>query len=361
MNPAPLKIAVLGSRNRFQELLMQFVEKDYPAGILVDIDEADVCILDFDGYGSERLLEEQRQQRPQQPMILLALQQPQHDNCIWLKKPLQSRQLTEALDHLRHQPIEEDLKVVVSEKKHTPLHQTAKGLAVKHSVNHRMVHSVTTSSAKYYEPVEYLQGLLIKSYRQAVTTGITLRIDAGWEPIFVYPRKRLVWVDADDRKLQAFCHLTIRKFAQMTGDMATGPTITPVPEAKMEDIPDAAQRMDAFLWKVSWWNSAGHLPRGVRSSQVICLKRWPNLTRLWCQENALRMAALLYQQPMTPVAAVSALGIAAEEVYSFISAARAIGLIERIDDEPKTQRDEPKSAKSSGGFLGRILQRLRRG
>ncbi len=369
MNKTPLKIAVLGQSTRFHDLLLQFVEKDYHSGMLVEADQADVCIIDLDGYGSEDLLRHQRQQRPDQRVILLAINEPSYEEGIWLKKPLQTRILADTLEKVRnpqHQleqlNQQQDLKIVVAkkEKQGKRLHEAAMNVAAKHKAQERIVHSVTSFSAKYYEPVEYLQGLLIKAYRQAVTTGITLRIDTGWEPIYVFPHKRLVWVDSDDKKLQAFCHLPIRRFSQLTGELASGPTITPDPKVGMQGIPEPSQRMNAFLWKVSWWNSAGRLPRGVKASQPIRLKRWPNLTRLWCPAPALQIASLLYQRPMTPLAAVKVLKLPPADVFGFISAARAVGLIERVDKEPAPP-PMPEPARHSGGLLHRIMRRLRGG
>ncbi len=378
MNEMPLKIAILGPRTRCHDLLTQFVEHNYRPGRLVDPSLADVCIIDLDGFDSEKLLQNQQQHKPEQTMIVLALNEPEQKGCIWVKKPLQSRQLIETLEKIRHYCGKEKADAVrVSHvtDENTGLNQAARRLATKHKANHKAINTVSASKAKYYEPVEYLQGILIKAYRQAVTTGISLRIDTGWEPIFIYPHRRLVWVDADDKKLQAFCHLSMRKFAQLTGELASGPSITPEPKADIYALPSGCQSMEAFLWKVSWWNSAGRLPRGVKASHPVRLKRWPNLTRLWCPNSALQVASLLYQSGISPKAAVTVLELPPVDVYSFISAARAIGLIESLEerrsDSPADirtgeerrfdKRPKPESAVSSGGFLGRILRSLRGG
>ncbi len=375
MNKEPLKIAILGPKTRFNDLLHQFVKRDYPLGTVVDPEQADVCIVDLDGFDIEGLLLSQRQRMPDQPMIVLSLHQPDDDTCLWLKKPLQSRQLAEALETIRNSngivKETDNVKIVTATNQETRLNQAAQKLAVKHKANFKAVNTVIASATKYYEPVEYLQGLLIKAYRQAVTTGITLRIDTGWEPIFIYPHKRLVWVDADDQQLQAFCHLSIRKFTHLTGELASGPSITPELNTDGDSIPDGSQSMEAFLWKVSWWNSSGRLPRGVKSGNPIRLRRWPNLTRLWCPTSALRIAALLYHAARTPKEVVKHLGLPESDVYSFISASRAIGLIERVDEKEAAPTDltegeeqslglRPKHTPvgSHGGFLGKILRSL---
>ncbi len=376
MSDTPLKIAILGPRTPCYDLLTHFIEHNCQFGLLVEPEQADVCILNLDGFDAERLLHDHRQRNSGQPMIVLALNKPAQEGCIWVKKPLQSRQLMDALETVRHLNGKNDsaaLKVVRNTDETTALNQAARQLASKHRANHKAVHTVSVSKTKYYEPVEYLQGILIKAYRQAVTTGISLRIDTGWEPIFIYPHKRLVWVDADDKKLQAFCHLSIRKFSHLTGELASGPTITPEPGGDIDKPPDGCQSMEAFLWKVSWWNSAGRLPRGVKSSQLVRLKRWPNLTRLWCPASALQVASLLYQTAKSPEDAVTALALPPADVYSFISAARATGLIERVEEKRSgppsnlpaekerrfDRRPRPEPARSSGGFLRKILRSLR--
>ncbi|HEB78194.1 MAG TPA: hypothetical protein ENI90_06690 [Methylothermaceae bacterium] len=338
------KVAVLGAPPRFEKLLIRFLTTGCQAQV-VEAAHADVCIIDLDGPGAGELLEGQRRHHPDRPLILLSLHEVERDDAICLKKPLQPEALAAALK-----------QTVAKQSGSQPQKHTA--TQGKEGKTTSLPGDVATS-VKYYNPRHYLQELLATAYRQALSTDVTLRIELGWEPIVIYPRQRLVWVNADDRKLRAFCRLSLTRIASLADGDDTETVIRPDPEAALQAAPESSQRMDALLWKVAWWNAAGRLPSHIRADRPLQLKRWPNLTRYWHPPQALRIAALFYRNQLDPLSAARLTRLPLAEIASFISAASALRLL-RFPETADVVGDLP-TASGRQGLLQRIMKRLRRG
>jgi len=344
------KIAVLGASPRFHNLLERFLTKVCRVRV-VGAEQAEVCIIDLDGYGASGLLAAERQRRPRRPLILLSLREVEAEDGIWLKKPLQSRELAQALERIlgrQERPAPQRLGVGDRPPESRPVSRRA---------------DTKADEVAFYDPKDYLQELLATAYRQALTTEMILRIDLGWKPIVIYPRQRLVWVDADERKLRSFCRLPLRHIVRLTEEDGLQTVIQPDPEAGLREPPPSCQRMDALLWKVAWWNSAGRLPKFIAPDRPVQLKRWPNLTRYWHPPQALPIAALLYRRPMTPLATARVLRLPVRDVSGFVSAASALRLLCfpkecAVGPDPVT---ESPAVSERQGLFRRIMRRLRGG
>jgi len=118
--------------------------------------------------------------------------------------------------------------------------------------------------------------------------------------------------------------------------------------------------MEAFMWVVTLWCSRGRVPEGVDLTQPVYLMRWPNLTRLEQLPHALRIAALIYDQPRTLVEAARQLGIEQRYVFAFFSACKAIGLsgvscreVDKTFISEKPEQHKNKSIMSK--LLGKLV------
>ncbi len=343
-----VNVAILGAPPRFHSLLARFLTKVCRVQV-VAAERADICIIDLDGHGAGELLDAERRRRPPRPLILLSLQAVEEDEAICLKKPLQSRELAQALER-------------ILERRERPVSQRPSGDALLPEPQ-SLAGDVDppADEVAFYEPKDYLQNLLAAAYRQALTTEMILRIDLGWEPIVIYPRQRLVWVDADDRKLRAFCRLPLHRVVRLMGEGSQQTVVQPDPEAGLQEPPPGAQRMDAFLWKVAWWNAAGRLPRSIAPDRPLQLRQWPNLTRYWHPPQALPIAALLYRRAQTPLTAARVLRLPVTEVAGFVSAASALRLlwfpeVRAAATEPVTETPQVSERQ---GLFQRIMKRLR--
>ncbi len=347
-----VKIAVLGSGSRFAEIVRAFVRRTYGDGALVEAEHAEVGLIDLDAYGAGQWLADWRRLHPERPVLALSLRDPEDEGLVWLKKPLQIEALTAALERL----CAPKTKVVVRKDSSGAIHLAASAVGSKSQAEGIRVRHHWADEVEHYNPADYLQGYLTTAYRQATLTGITVRLETGWEPIVVFPKLQKIWTSGDDKKLHAFCRVPVKAFARLGGS-----SVHLKPEPAFGKLPEPLEAMDAFLWKVALWNSGGRLPFGVAPNLPLCLKRWPNLTRYVHPPQALRVCALLMQKPVSPHRAAELLGLPPVEVFGLISAAWALGLVEQqvvqAEAEPSTAfKPKPESQKT--GFLRRILQRL---
>ena len=365
-----LQISVPESNSQLIKIVRAFIRKRYR---LVENEQADVSIIDVDTYQAKSLLDNLRQQYPDRPMIglsILPIEDHQDEHIIHVKKPFTQDELTQAVDQARGAL--NPTKIVVGKEMGGSIHQAANAVSDKTEVKDRQVARNGISSrtnTTYYNPAEYLQGALKVAYSKSKTAGFNLRLDAWWKPIVIFPKTRQVWVDADDQKLQAFCRLPLKTFARhesQESQNAAEIKISPEPMFNMDKFSGSLQSMDAFLWKVAWWNAGGQLPQGIKESQLLKLKSWPNITRFLCPDHAVQICALLFNTPISPLRISELLDIERKEVYGFISAANALGLIDTTENqsakpEKASTNQQPSATKPANtGLLRRILSRFKR-
>ncbi|GAA5525483.1 hypothetical protein Maes01_02053 [Microbulbifer aestuariivivens] len=117
----------------------------------------------------------------------------------------------------------------------------------------------------------------------------------------------------------------------------------------------AARDAEELLWQAAFYGSNGRLLQGCHWSDVVQLKRWPNLTRLPTTSNAFRILAIFYQHPTSVYLASRLLKIPAAEVYQVYSAAHAAGLTRAVNREISEPQLKPHRQRA---LLSSLLERL---
>lgn len=138
-------------------------------------------------------------------------------------------------------------------------------------------------------------------------------------------------------------------------------------EADASDMPAISrvtpfgwEPIEAVLWKLALWTYHGSLPAGTRLEKRVYLRHWPNLTRLHPVPDAMRIASLWNEQPMTLGYTATALGIPEQHVFSFYCASHTIGLAGQARREADYLFQETTaSAKGKRGFVSDMMKRLR--
>jgi hypothetical protein len=220
--------------------------------------------------------------------------------------------------------------------------------------------------AAQYNPQRYLQGYLQSACKTAITRNSVVRLNTGWKPITIFPQTREIWVDADEQQLRSFCLVPVHSISDLgfTDSEAAVMTISPLSAFIMkEDEYDMSkmQRMDALIWKVALWTSAGRVPEDIDLNRPVYLRHWPNFTRLLVFPNAMRIAALLGEQPRSLLEVAETLRIRQQYVFAFFSAARALGLADQATRQSENLiAPPPAEPKKNSGLLKKILERLLR-
>jgi hypothetical protein len=120
--------------------------------------------------------------------------------------------------------------------------------------------------------------------------------------------------------------------------------------------------LEALLWKTALWTYQGRLPANTPIREKVYLRRWPNLTRLVEVPEAMRIAALLSEQPLALPRVAEALAIAQRYVFAFYGAAHASGLVSQVRREADRTAVTPTLLRQhrEHGFLGRVVGKLKR-
>lgn len=378
----PLKITLLGVGARDTAMLDLFLRKHCPGGCrLVSEERADICILDLDGVHGKKLLQQQREQYPHRPLIVVSVRDIEIDGVQFLRKPIRTDSLKQAIEFYRSElmrtPSTPEVTTPSVPQPETPV--AVKRAPVGFSDNdtgdtlrnienqQRIAHEYcglsnaidlskkVNGKELYYDPDTLFQRILKSAVDRCRQMDRPVRLHLpGGRHITMLPKANAALTDLSDSRLRPRCLLAINPN-----------------ETRIEQLQDSEsqllkssqhppQNIDALLWKVALWSARGRLPIGIDIHSKIGLNHWPNLTRLVNIPQFLRVAALWAKHPRTLAGTVETLGIEARYVCAFFSACHALDLtwIQTAAASPEVVLAEaPKPARS--GILGRILRRLR--
>ena len=101
-NNKPLNVAIYGMDERSHKMMEMFL-KGPCKGIAVVVDElgAELDIIDADSVNAKEILDNRKVKTPDRPIILLSLEEVIIDGTIYVKKPVQTAELVEALKKVK--------------------------------------------------------------------------------------------------------------------------------------------------------------------------------------------------------------------------------------------------------------------
>ncbi len=384
----PLSIALLGMNDRAKARMELFLDHYWSSDcILVGDRFADLCILDLDSLNGKQILQQQRENHPNRPLILLSIHDTDSDGATILRKPLKGDLLKQTIeDHkavLAKQSSQAEThapsptSIPQASKSNRKLSYTSKQQAKTNdrrcalpnlttqariirgscSVNESTeLQSREMSSGLYYDPSTVFQHILKSHIDQCRRDERSLRLILSDEKfILLQPESNLALTNLSDNMLRSRCLLPIAQH-QILVDYPDESVID-----RLHSEARTPQDIDYLLWKVTLMSSRGRLPLGTNIDSVIELKQWPNMTRLLAIPQFLRIAALWTKSPSPLNKTVEALNIEAHYVRAFFSACFALELIHVLStsDDHEITHNTPKHDVARQGLLGRILRRLR--
>jgi len=367
-----LKLHVVGVDERSRNALKLFFKHNCNnAFSLVDEAEADVFLVDMDGYGAEDRYQEVCVKYPDHPMIIMSLSTKSMGGHQFLRKPINISQLKSVLAEVgiykatpgKEKRVEpKAVKPAFKASYHSP------GYAAN-LLSDTELHSFVGSakdidvldpqqlSTIYFDPKNYLLGKLQQACSDAMEHQRVTQVVGLWQPITIFPLTGKIHVELTDRQLQAISVVSVsgNNMADVEIKMIkNSDNFAPSSKGEYHDI-------EAFLWKVALWSARGRLPVGIIIEKPVYLRAWPNFTRIIVTPHALRISACLVKHPRSLIDIATTLHIPQRYVFAFFTAANQVGLAgqarrasDLIVEAPKVQT----SAKS--GLLTRILERLTR-
>jgi len=382
--------------------------------VLAPDDDARGAIVDLDGPGGDRRLAGQRQLHPRRPLILLALKPapPQVlGSDLQVLKPVQVKELVGALVQLRDRarpgaspvraepepqpvpvpaelalvpvpapvpkpipvPVPKPIPVPVPKPIPVPAPAPAPAPARSKLTRPRLLllpgiddPPPTTATeadvvraehaelpASHYDPNRYLQGLVVQACRAALSRDQAVHVDGLWPTITLLPSTGTAIIAGGKAALDP--HATLP-------DLLSSARLTFTPAPRFSPSHPDAMPLEALIWQLALAASRGRLPAGTPLDRSCALGGWPNFTRLAPAPGAMGIAALWTQAPHTLLDTARTLRLPHSHVFSFYSAADALGLV--VDDHDPPPPPPPPPARPSPaptarpGFLRRAFARL---
>lgn len=346
------------------------------ACVLVQEDEAEVSVLDMDGYQAAHRLAELRMAHPGRPVLLLSLRSLSdelHAGDLFVSKPVRIEEFNQALAELRR--ISQPAIVAASQPEQIerppkqlfhPLTAPANGAnraarLMDGAIDHAYVGSApdidpdvpAQLEKAYYDPERYLQGIVMRAREMARAQRCGVLIQGAWPTLTLSADATLVHVLETDSRLRPYC---------VQPDVAVGASLDCIDAPPMQPGQPGVVSLDAFLWKLALFAARGRMPRNTPLDAPIFLRHWPNFTRLTLTPSALNIAALWAARPHSPLHTAQLLGLPQRHVFAFYSATHALDLafsMQRAADrmlEPQAPPPVPQQ-----NLLRSILGKLRFG
>lgn len=209
----------------------------------------------------------------------------------------------------------------------------------------------------YYEPSDYVQGMLERACQRARDDRQAVRLDVGGQELIVLAGGKQVFCTAREQRLRPLC------VTPKPGRLVTMVDLHPsqLPTILPQD-PQLSSN-ETILWVMSLWASRGRVPKGTDIDAPVSLASWPCFSRLQITPHAMQIAALWTTRPMSPMQTAKVLSIPHRYVFTLYSACLALGLIE------KTQAIKPalatpshaeiKAPAEKRSLMGGLLRKLR--
>ncbi len=407
----PIRVFAGGMTERMRNTLRFFFQGPYNNHcVLVEEDAADLGIIDLDEYQGRQHMQAYRERHPDQPIILLSLQNEEVEDTIYLRKPIKPERLISALKQAQTKVLlparptlettsapQSDTKVQLQDIAPAPslIEKAQERINAESDVRPPLskqnsqapvttdtTESGTHKAAMYlngqeahafigsapdldlndaqqladalYDPGEFIQGYLRKAVNTAdkYTSAVKLKMPSG--VIVIMPHTHSVFVNISNSRLRAFCTVPLIDGALTVAVIKKRLTVKKAKHTKVVS-------RESLLWKAAIWASRGRLPAGTSLTQPVFLRRWPNMTRLMLFPHAMRIAALWAEQPHSLLDTANTLGIPQRFVFSFYSATKALGMVAVSRCEADTPVEHAAIKKSwRRGLLGRILGHLRK-
>ncbi len=225
-----------------------------------------------------------------------------------------------------------------------PLHAGVAALSLEHEVTTLVGDAADVEEARaqqseslFFNPDGYLCGRLAKAVERAREEGVAVALNTDSGRVLVCPDHDIALAQMSETTLRWLSSV------RMPDDRATL-------EVPAEGCPDEPENMalrrgsDGLLWMTTLWAARGRVPRGTSLNAEVRLARWPNMTRLLLFPHSLRIAALWAKEPVSLLDSARILGIPQRFVFSFYSAAHALGLAEtqRVAEEVVEPMPSPR-------------------
>jgi hypothetical protein len=220
--------------------------------------------------------------------------------------------------------------------------------------------SVLEEASLYYNPDEYLLGHIVSSLKEHTEKECAIHVQC-WSDrrLILLPDQGRVFTDLTDSQLKNLGVATLNKEFVVEINSVCGTGKGQLPTSETDGLKSLS--INHLIWDLALRTSRGRVPKGTDLSKPHYLQCWPNFPRLPRTPHGMRIASLWVENPRTPDDIAVSLGIERADVYSFYSAATAIGLAgpaKRDVDKLIAPKDVTKKEPTTRGLLASIMRHI---
>ena len=398
----PLRIATIGLGAQMNNALCLFFQGPCQnACVLAPEDNAELSIVDVDGYDGTERLEHHLKNFPKRPVIVLSLHEKVLNGTIFIRKPVKPTQLFDAIKQAKTQlclsaensshglsskntQIERtradesasldnaqssSRKSKQSPESDSPRARTKKPPPSTHRaamhLDERSVNVYIGSAPDInpdnqqdvanaqYDPQSFLQSHLKRALAKAASARCGIILGSPQGSMTIVPDSRKILTNITEQKLRTLATVPLVdgtiSLSRLEGDKPSDETF----DTRIVDS-------EGLMWKAALWASRGRVPVGTSFMTPVIMSRWPNLPKLLVFPHALRVAALWAKSSYSLVDTAKYLEIPQRNVFAFFSAAHAIGLVDMAEGTVASSAAPPPTLmQARKGILNRIINRLR--
>ncbi|MEZ5540857.1 MAG: hypothetical protein R3F42_02320 [Pseudomonadota bacterium] len=204
----------------------------------------------------------------------------------------------------------------------------------------------------FYDPAEYFQGKLQAAMAAALDSNqpLLVRMNGSEKCLTIFPDGDRVQSDVKEHFLRSM------SMVKGSGRTVTTELLPPGTQPAPAVGELRLQSRIGLLWKVALWTAIGRVPKGTRPEHPVQLVYWPNFTRILIPHYGIQIASLWSQRPATLLETAAILDIDYRYVFSFYSAAIAIGAVAQANSGTYDSREYTPAGQR--GILGRLLIHL---
>lgn len=175
-------------------------------------------------------------------------------------------------------------------------------------------------AALYFNPDDYLLGRILSSIKENAERECAIHVQC-WRDrrLILLPGHAKAFTDLTDSQLKNLGVATVNEVNSSCEVKQGEPS-----KSELDGL--RSMSIDYLIWDLALRTARGRVPEGTPESSPLYLRCWPNFTRLPRTPHDMRIASFWVNNPCTLDDIAVNLGIKREDVFSFYSAAAAIGL-----------------------------------
>lgn len=378
-------VALLGMGEKSLSTFTYFLRKQASRTLKLDIARnADVFIVDYDSKEGKAQWKEFCSS-PSKPAIVLAAENPNTNNTIWVRKPVSSNDLSLAIPKLielaenphtaknissaeQEAKYDNQRKVDISSREKKGTAGYKREFADDFSPNLTLSKDEVAELCGDREDMDFTskefasqatfseQNTILSFVKKVIQTAqdkkVLVHLDGLPFQFAVLGDSGRVLVDLNNRHLRHLCAIALPQHPRQR--------LESVPAAKFKEVLGVSEQalptIEQVLWQIALWTARGRLTQSVSANSILRLSYWPNFTRLTITPHALQIAAILVNNDMTVEEVSQTLRIPQRYIFSIVTASYAVGLVEQKEDRRVAIRFGQKERPN---FFNTILRSLK--